>query len=280
MGVDAFSDSALRVNGYKSKRRVAVLESYLRKRLDEKDILLMTHIVLGYPTFDDNLRIIDAMVAAGVDLMELQIPCHRPTADGPVIRRANQQALKGGATVTTCFNLAEKAAHTYNIPFLMMSYYSIALRYGVKRFVTAMSRAGLRGAIIPDLPPEEEHAYLDAMHAHELAPILIFSPTTSLDRMRTIAVSGSGFVYCVARKGVTGETTDFSEELAKYLRRCRKSTSLPLALGFGIKEKPDIDFLKGKAEIAVIGSQTIRVMEEKGVVRWRLLIKPLTPIFY
>jgi tryptophan synthase alpha chain len=103
------------------------------------------------------------------------------------------------------------------------------------------------------------------MHVHNLAPILIFSPTTPLDRMRAIAASGSGFIYCVARKGVTGETTDFSEELAKYLRRCRKSTSLPLALGFGIKEKSDIDFLKGKAEIAVIGSQTIRVMEQKGV---------------
>jgi tryptophan synthase alpha chain len=207
--------------------------------MDEKDILLMTHIVLGYPTFDDNLRIIDAMVAAGVDLMELQIPFSNPIADGLIITRANQQALKDGATVTTCFNLAEKAARTYNIPFLMMSYSSIALRYGVKRFVTAMSHAGLRGAIIPDLPPEEGRAYLDAMHVHNLAPILIFSPTTPLDRMRAIAASGSGFIYCVARKGVTGETTDFSEELAKYLRRCRK--------------------------IAVIGSQTIRVMEQKGV---------------
>jgi tryptophan synthase alpha chain len=103
------------------------------------------------------------------------------------------------------------------------------------------------------------------MHARNLAPILIFSPTTSLDRMSYIASYGRGFIYCVARKGVTGETTNFSEELASYLRRCRKSTSLPLALGFGIKEKSDIDFLKGKADIAVIGSQTIRVMEQKGV---------------
>jgi tryptophan synthase alpha chain len=103
------------------------------------------------------------------------------------------------------------------------------------------------------------------MHAHNLAPILIFSPTTSLDRMRTIAASGGGFIYCVARKGVTGEATNFSEELEGYLRRCRRNTYLPLALGFGIKEKSDIDFLKGKADIAVIGSQTIRVMEQKGV---------------
>jgi tryptophan synthase alpha chain len=146
-----------------------------------------------------------------------------------------------------------------------MSYYNIPFKYGADRFVKAMSQGGLRGAIIPDLPPEEGRAYLDAMHTHELAPILIFSPTTPLDRMRTIAASGSGFIYCVARKGVTGETTDFSKNLASYLRRCRQSTSLPLALGFGIKEKSDVDFLKGKVDIAVVGSQTIRVLEEKGI---------------
>ena len=242
-----------------------MLESYLRKKLHEKEILLMTHIVLGYPTLDDSLRLIEAMVASGADLMELQIPFSEPAADGPVIVRANQKALFGGATVKDCLNLAEKAAGNFDIPFLLMSYYNIPFRYGVDRFVTAMSHGGLRGAIIPDLPPEEGRAYLDAMHSHNLAPILIFSPTTPADRMRAIAASGSGFIYCVARKGVTGESTDFSEELAAYLRRSRRSTSLPLALGFGIKEKSDIDFLKGKADIAVIGSQTIRVIEQKGI---------------
>jgi len=242
-----------------------VLESYLRKKINKKEILLMTHIVLGYPSFDDSLRLIEAMVASGVDLMELQIPFSEPTADGPVIVHANQKALQAGATVKACLNLAETAARNFDIPFLLMSYYNIPFRYGVDRFVTTMSHGGLRGAIIPDLPPEEGRTYLDAMHAHKLAPVLIFSPTTPLDRMRTIAASGSGFIYCVARKGVTGENTDFSEEIASYLKKCRKSTSLPLALGFGIKEKSDIDFLKGKADIAVIGSQTIRVMEQKGV---------------
>lgn len=243
-----------------------MLESYLKKRLAEKDILLMTHVVLGYPTFDDNMRVIDAMVAAGADLMELQIPCAEPTADGPVITRANQHALKNGAAVANCINLAAKAARTFNIPFLMMSYYNIIFRYGVKHFITAMSQGNLCGAIIPDLPPQQKHAYLDAMQANNLAPIRIYWPSTSLDHMRSIAASASGFIYCVAREGVTGETTHFSKDLTRYLRRCRKATSLPLALGFGIKQKSDIDFLKGKADIAVIGSQTIQVMEQKGIV--------------
>ena len=225
----------------------------------------MTHLVIGYPSFDDNLRIIEAMMAAGVDLMELQIPFSRPIADGPVIRRANQQALKGGATVKNCFHLAQKAADTFNIPFLMMSYYNVAFRYGLERFVNFLSNCGLSGSIIPDLPPAESHTYIDRMHAHHLDPILLYSPSTSIERMRAIASSGSGFIYCIAREGVTGEDTDFSEELASYLGKCRQSTSLPLALGFGIKKKSDIDFLIGKADIAVIGSQIIQVMERKGI---------------
>ena len=242
-----------------------MLESYIRNKLAQKDILLMTHIVLGHPSFDASLRIIEAMVDAGVDLMELQIPFSEPTSDGPVIVHANQEALKGGATVKDCFKFVEKVTPTFDIPFLIMSYYNNLLRFGVKGFVTAMSNCGLRGAIIPDLSPEEGRAYLDAMYDHDLAPILIFSPTTSLDRMGYITSFARGFIYCVARKGVTGENTNFSEELAGFLTRCREATPLPLGLGFGVKEKAHIDFLKGKADIAVIGSQTIRVMEQKGI---------------
>ena len=252
-----------------------MLESYIRKRLDEKKILLMTHIVLGHPSFDDSLRIVGAMVEAGVDLMELQIPFSEPTADGPVIAHANQRALESGVTVKDCLNLAQKVTSTFDIPFVIMSYYNILFRYGVTPFATVMSNCGLRGAIIPDLPPEEGQAYMDAMHEHDLAPILIFSPTTSPDRMRYIASFAKGFIYCVARKGVTGTNTNFSEELTAYLKDCRRSTSLPLALGFGIKEKSDIDFLKGKADIAVMGSQTIRIMEQKGIAAVGKFIRSL-----
>ncbi len=241
------------------------LESYLKSRLVEKEILLMTHIVLGYPSFDDSFRIIEAMVEAGVDLMELQIPFSEPTADGPVIVRANQKALEGGATVKDCLDFAQKVTRRFDIPFLFMSYYNIAFRYGVEKFTAAMSNCGISGAIIPDIPPEEGREYLDAMQKYNLDPILIFSPTTSPERMQYIATFAGGFVYCVARKGVTGETTNFSEDLESYLKQCRESTTLPLALGFGIKAKSDIDFIKGKADIAVIGSQTIRIMEQQGI---------------
>lgn len=242
-----------------------MLESYIRKRLEESNILLMTHIVLGYPSLDDSYRIVEAMVKAGVDIMELQIPFSEPTADGPVIAHANQEALNKGTTVDQCLDTAQSITRSFNIPFLFMTYYNIPFKYGIDRFVNVMSDRGIRGAIIPDLPPEEGQDYLDAMDKYGLDPVLIFSPTTSHERMRYIASSARGFIYCVARKGVTGRDTDLSAELADYLGRCREATTLPLAVGFGIKEKADLDFLKGKADIAVIGTQSIRIMEEKGI---------------
>lgn len=241
-----------------------MLETYLRNRRKEKDILLMTHIVLGYPSFDDSLRMVEAMVTAGVDLMELQIPFSEPIADGPVILAANQKALENGATVADCMTLAKTVSERSDIPFLFMTYYNILFRYGVSRFAEDMARHGLQGAIVPDLPPEEAGEYLDAMNNQNLSPVFIYSPTTSPERMKYLSGFGKGFIYCVARKGVTGAETQFSNELETYLARCRGATDLPLAVGFGVKSKADVDFLKGKADIAVVGSQTIRLMEEEG----------------
>ena len=242
-----------------------MLESYLRDRLKQRDILIMTHIVIGYPSFEESFRIVETMVRAGVDLMELQIPFSEPIADGPVILHANQKSLSGGASVQKCFDFAQRVTRTFDIPFLFMSYYNILFKYGVDRFSERMVQEGLQGAIVPDLPHEEGADYLRAMSQHNLAPIFIFSPTTSDARMKSIASFARGFIYCVARKGVTGIDTDFSDQLEGYLWRCRSATDLPLALGFGVKDRADVDFIKGKADIAVIGTQTIRLMEKEGI---------------
>lgn len=225
----------------------------------------MTHVVLGYPSIEECYGIIEAMVEAGVDLMELQIPFSDPVADGPVILRAGHEALRRGATVSDCLDLAAEVASRFDIPFLIMSYYNILFKYGTARFVSAMAKKGLRGSIIPDLPPEEGEEYLREMEEEGLDPIITFSPATPPERMRFLASSGRGFIYCIARKGVTGEDTAFSRGLSAYMERCREATDLPLALGFGVKEKSDIDFLKGKADIAVIGTQTIRIVERSGI---------------
>jgi tryptophan synthase alpha chain len=241
-----------------------VLEAEIRRRKADKDILLMTHIVLGYPSFDASRRIVEQMVEAGVDLMELQIPFSEPMADGPVILHANQKALAAGSTVDRCFELAAQLASEFPIPFLFMSYYNIAWKRGIERFARDTRAAGLHGAIIPDLPFEEGEALLAAMEAEQLSPVFIYSPNTSDSRMRAIAQRARGFVYCVARKGVTGAATDFAE-LGDYLARCRRATDLPLALGFGVKDRADVAAIRGKADIAVVGSETVRVIDRQGV---------------
>jgi len=242
-----------------------MLEEYLKKQREGKGILLMTHIVLGYPSFDASFEIVRAMVEAGVDLMELQIPFSEPIADGPVILKANQQALKNGTRVQHCIDFGGKVAGAFDIPFLYMTYCNILYRYGMDAFAETAARGGIQGAIVPDLPPEEGADYLSAMEERNLAPIFIFSPTTSVKRLAYLSQFCRGFVYCVARKGVTGQETAFSRQLESYLQRCRQATSLPLALGFGVKNREDVEFLKGKADIAVIGSQTIRLIDEEGV---------------
>jgi tryptophan synthase alpha chain len=237
----------------------------LNDRRQKQDILLMTHLVLGHPHFDTSLRLVENMVHAGVDLIELQIPFSEPIADGPVILRANQEALTAGSTVERCFEVATEVARRFDIPFLFMSYYNVLFRRGVSQFINRMQESGLRGAIVPDLPHEEGADYLNAMKEASLDPIFIYSPNTSDARMKSIAEHASGFIYCVARKGVTGSETAFSNDLSGYLARARAATNLPLAVGFGVKEKQDVDFLRGKADIAVVGSETLRVLERGGL---------------
>jgi len=252
-----------------------MLESYIREKRARKDILIMTHLVLGYPSFEQAYTIVESMVRAGVDLIELQIPFSEPIADGPVILRANQMSLAAGSKVDICLDFAQNVAAEFDVPFLIMSYYNILFKYGVDRFTADAKEIGIRGVIVPDLPPEEAGEYLNAMEQNGLAPIFIFSPNTTDERLKSIAACAKGFVYCVSRTGVTGSQTDFSRQLDAYLGRCRVATSLPLAVGFGVKEKADVDFLQGKVDIAIIGTQTIRLVDEKGVAAVEGFIRSL-----
>jgi tryptophan synthase alpha chain len=253
-----------------------MLEEQIRRKLRHKPLLIMTHIVIGYPSFRESWALARGMVDAGVDLMELQIPFSEPMADGPVILAANQKALEAGASVSKCFEFARELAAQVPIPLLFVSYYNILFKYGLAQFAADAKRAGVSGAVVPDLPPEEAPEYLTAMRAQDLDPVLLFAPNTPEERMRTIAAQGSGLVYCVARKGVTGAKTDFSEDLSGYLARARRACSLPLAVGFGLKGRADIDFVRGKADVAVVGSESLRVLNESGLRPTLDLIRSLT----
>ncbi|MHB1185744.1 MAG: tryptophan synthase subunit alpha [Desulfobulbia bacterium] len=240
------------------------LVEQLRAARSKKDILLMTHLVLGYPSFAVNREVIQQMVANGVDVIELQIPFSEPMADGPMIIKANQDALANGTKVAECLAFAAEMAAQYDIPFLFMTYYNILFKYGVEEFLRKAKEIGIRGCIIPDLPPEEGEEYLRLAKELDLAPIQIFAPTSTEERMRTLAGHGDGFIYCVARRGVTGSKTEFDASFYDYLARCRRATALPLAVGFGISNREDVRILTGKADLAVIGTATIKLVEEKG----------------
>jgi len=240
------------------------LADQLREARTHKEILLMTHLVLGYPSFTVNREVIRQMVANGVDMIELQIPFSEPMADGPMIIKANQEAIASGTKVANCLAFAEEMAAKYEIPFLFMTYYNIPFKYGLRDFLHKAREIGIRGCIIPDLPPEEGEEYLRLAREFDLAPIQIFAPTSTEERMRTLARHGDGFIYCVARRGVTGKQTSFDSEFYAYLDRCRQATNLPLAVGFGISDKNDVDQLSGRADIAVIGTQTIKLVEKEG----------------
>ena len=240
------------------------LADQLRQARSKKEILLMTHLVLGYPSFAVNREVIQQMVANGVDVIELQIPFSEPMADGPMIIKANQEAIAGGVKVAECLAFAAEMAAQYDIPFLFMTYYNILFKYGLKKFLLKAKEIGIRGFIIPDLPPEEGEEYLSLAKEFDLAAIQIFAPTSTEERMRTLAGHGAGFIYCVARRGVTGSKTEFDASFDAYLARCRRATSMPLAVGFGISSREDVQILTGKADLAVIGTATIRLVEEKG----------------
>jgi tryptophan synthase alpha chain len=242
-----------------------MLQNDVHRALEGQDILLMTHLVLGYPSFAVNRQVVKQMAAAGVELIELQIPFSEPVADGPVIARACQEAIAQGTTVEACLEFAAEMAGSHpKVAFLVMTYYNIPFRLGEGVFIDRIRRARVRGLIVPDLPIEEGADFFRAVRRAGIDPIQIFAPTSTTERMHELESFADGFIYCVARRGVTGAETKFGLEFDDYIGRCRAATDLPLAVGFGIRSRADVDSLLGKVDIAVIGSETIRIVEERG----------------
>ncbi len=249
------------------------LTEYIKEKRIKKDLLFMAHLVCGFPDFQTNKEIIQIMVEMGVDIIELQIPFSEPIADGPTILKANQLSLMGGTKVKDCLDLMKEVSTQYSIPFLFMTYYNILFCRGIDIFCQETKKAGGKGLIIPDLPHEEGEDYLKSCQANGLSPILLMTVNSPPERLRKIAEAGNGFFYCVARRGVTGRKTQFSEETITFLKRCRQATELPLAVGLGISRREDFAFLQGKVDIAVIGSAILRVFEKGGLSALRNFLK-------
>lgn len=239
------------------------LTDTIQERLKQKNILLMTHAVVGYPSLEDNWTMLEMMQEAGVDLVELQMPFTEPSADGPTFVKANQQALKNGVRRKDYFAFMKKATEAFDFPILMMSYYNPVFVMGHQAFCQQLKETGGDGFILPDLPVEEFGDLFQHSQSLDLSPILLCAPTNTPERLGEIASHGSGFLYCVARKGVTGAKTQLDQSLG-FISRCREVSKLPLALGFGLSSGEDIQQLHGKVEIAIVGSALLRSWQENG----------------
>jgi len=252
------------------------LIDYLEHRLEcdqkykkKNKILLMTHLIAGYPSLEDNWRMLEAMGEVDIDLVEIQMPFSEPTADGPLFVKANQEALRNGICWKSYFDLMKRASDKFEFPILMMGYYNTVFSMGYKNFCKSIKKNGGKGFIIPDLPIEEFGELFNYSQHQGINPIMICTPTNTDQRLSRICAKGSGFIYCVARKGVTGKNTKLGQSEELFLQKCKQFTDLPLAVGFGLSSPSDLKKLHGKAEIAIVGSALLKTWENEGESGYR-----------
>lgn len=243
-----------------------MLEDKIHALRQKKRVLLMPHLVLGAPSFEDNRKMIQTMIAAGAEIIEMQIPFSEPMADGPVILRANDEALKNGTNTTKCLAFAQSICAEYpDVIFIFMTYYNILFAYGLEKFIEKSKAAGIGALIVPDLPPEEGQDYLAHCKTTDMDPIFIFPPTSTEERLKEVAKSCRGMMYCVGRKGVTGLKTKIDDSLIATIKKYRSISNLPLALGFGIQCKEDVDAIAAHVDIAIIGTKLLMIQQEEGI---------------
>ncbi len=240
------------------------LELQLKKIKQENRVGLMTHVVIGYPTLTDTVSLVKAMAAEGVDIVELQIPFSDPLADGPTIMKACERALQDGVKVKDAFVVMQELAKAVPIPLLFMAYYNTVFHYGVEKFCRDAKKAGAAGLIVPDMPLEEEsnEGFYKACKKHGLYAIHVISPASTKDRLQKNAKVADGFIYCTARQGITGAKKSLNSDLASYLKTVRTYFKIPLAVGFGISTPEHVQALRGNADIAIVGSAIIDIINQ------------------
>ena len=251
------------------------IKTFIEQKLEYKDILVMGHVVCGYPSFDDNISALEIMEDCGVDLVELQFPFSEPSADGPLFVKANEMSIKSGTTVDKCFDFMSKVSSQFSFKVLMMGYFNTVFQMGEREFLKRLKFSGGDGYIIPDLPIEEAGNLHSMSKEFDLDPIILMTQTTSEERLKKLGRSSSGMVYAVARKGVTGSKTIMDDSIESLINRCRKYTDVPLGVGFGISNRADLDFLRGKADVAIIGTAALKAWEDSKQAGYRQFFESL-----
>jgi tryptophan synthase alpha chain len=222
---------------------------------------LVAYLTCGDPDLTTSQDIALAAIEAGADVIELGVPFSDPVADGPVIQRASERALRAGTTLQQVLGLAKEIRRRSQAGLIIFTYLNPIMRMGLAKFSAAVADAGVDGALITDLPVEESRSYLSEMQQRGLATVFLAAPTSTDQRLKQIAQASSGFVYAVSRTGVTGARQQLPEDAPALVRRLRKYTKLPVAVGFGISTAEQFSAVGKFADAAVVGSAIVQTIE-------------------
>lgn len=239
--------------------RITQLFDRLKKN-NEKGLIV--YLTAGDPNPERTASLVAALERGGADLVELGAPFSDPIADGPVIQRASDRALKAGTTVEKVLGIAQAIRERSEIPILLFTYLNPVLRFGWKTAAAKAKASGVDGFLLTDLSVEEAAGYLDVMRQHELDTVFLAAPTSSERRLELVAEYTRGFVYLVSRAGVTGERDTLSASAQPLVDRMRSRTGLPLALGFGISTPEQARAAAGMTDAVVVGSAVVRLIEQ------------------
>jgi len=223
---------------------------------------LVAYVTCGDPDLVTTREIILAACRAGADVIELGVPFSDPVADGPVIQRASERALKHGTSLEDVLRLAAGVRKETDAGLIVFTYLNPMLRFGMERFCTEAVKAGVDGALITDLTVEEAGEYRRLMAAHDLDTVFLAAPTSPDQRLKAITGACRGFVYAVSRTGITGAQKQLASDAQGLVKRIRKFTKLPVAVGFGISNPQQFAEVGHFADAGVVGSAIVQLVEQ------------------
>ncbi len=231
------------------------------QRTTAGQLAFIPFVTAGDPDLSVTTRVITELAHAGADLIEVGFPYSDPIADGPVIQASYTRALNNKIKLVDIFAAVESLKGQVKPPLLAMVSYAIIFRHGPQAFVDHAVKAGFSGLIVPDLPGDEAAEFAKLVDAADLALIQLVAPTTPAERMKKILEQASGFVYCIAVAGTTGAREALPGDLAAMLKSLRATTTLPLAVGFGLSRPDQIRALHGLANGGIVGSALVKHLE-------------------
>lgn len=241
-----------------------ILEEKIRNANRSGRIALIPFLTAGFPNEEKFWQAIEELDKSGADIIEIGVPFSDPVADGPVVEMASNRALAAGVTLSGIINSLQSKRKKIKAAIVLMGYLNPFLQYGIKNLAQDAANAGVNGLIIPDLPLDESMEIKKALEGEAIALIPLVGPNTSLERMRLYAEDAKGYVYVVSVLGITGERKKIAEEAAKTISRAREAFSLPVALGFGLKEPSQLEILpkNSRPDAAVFGSALLTHLDK------------------